>query len=96
MSFGRIERKTVREWNTPGLAYLGALSGIGLATAHHVHHMGVGDLPEHSISLHIFGELFGATIAGALALAVLAGIRNRLASRRVRGATLRGRSQAST
>lgn len=82
MSFGRIERKTIREWNTPGLAYLGALGGIGLATAHHIHHMSVGDLPEHSIGLHIFGELFGATLAGALALAVFAGIRNRLVSRR--------------
>jgi hypothetical protein len=45
--------------------------------------MSVGDLPEHSIGLHIFGELFGATLAGALALAVFAGIRNRLVSRRV-------------
>jgi hypothetical protein len=44
MSSGRIEKKTVRPWNTPGLAYLGAFLGIALATAHHIHHVSAGAL----------------------------------------------------
>jgi phosphate/sulfate permease len=76
MSSGRIE-KTRRPWNTSGLAYVGAFLGIALATAHHFHHVRVDDIPEHNVIVHIFGELFAATIIGALLLAGVAEIRNR-------------------
>jgi hypothetical protein len=76
MSSGRIEKKASRSWNTPGLAYFGAFLGIALATAHHIHHMSVGDLPEDRAIVHIFGELFAATFIGAVLLAVISGIRN--------------------
>jgi hypothetical protein len=81
MSSGRIEKKTVRPWNTPGLAYLGAFLGIALATAHHIHHVSVGDLSENNAVVHIFGELFAATSAGALLLGIISEIRNRLVRR---------------
>ena len=85
MSFGRIEEKTIRPWNTPGLACLGAFFGIGLATAHQFHHVSADDLPEQSAIVHIFGELFVVTIGGAVLMAIISGIRNWLVGREAEG-----------
>ena len=81
MSSGRIEKKTARLWNTPGLAYLGAFLGIALATAHHILHVSAGDLSENDVVVHIFGELFAAMIGGASLLGIVSEIRNRLVKR---------------
>jgi hypothetical protein len=81
MSSGRIEKKAVRPWNTSGLAHLGAFLGIALATAHHIHHVNIGDLSENNAVVHIFGELFAATSAGALLLGIVSEMRNRLVRR---------------
>jgi Na+/proline symporter len=81
MPSGCIEKKTAKPWNSPGLAYLGAFLGIALATAHHTHHLSVGDLPENDAVVHIFGELFAAMIGGASLLGIVSEIRNRLVKR---------------
>jgi hypothetical protein len=41
----------------------------------------IGDLAENSAVVHIFGELFAATSAGALLLGIVSEIRNRLVTR---------------
>jgi hypothetical protein len=81
MPSGRIEKKTARLWNTPGLACLGAFLGIALATAHHILHVSAGDLSENDVVVHIFGELFVATGGGALLLGIISELRNRLVRR---------------
>ncbi|UVF17958.1 hypothetical protein HPT29_015690 [Microvirga terrae] len=68
----------LRAWNTPGLASVGAFLGIGLATVHHLHHVILDNLPEQSAVVHIFGELFAAMIVGAMVLAAISEVRNRL------------------
>ncbi|WP_262268294.1 hypothetical protein [Microvirga yunnanensis] len=78
MSSGHIERKMLRAWNTPGLASVGAFLGIGMATIHQVHHVILDNLPEQSAVVHIFGELFAATAFGAVVLAGISEVRNRL------------------
>jgi hypothetical protein len=51
---------------------------MGIAMAHHAHHALVGDIPNENPLTHIFPELIGFTAAGALLLALMAEVRNRI------------------
>jgi hypothetical protein len=67
-----------RRWSRSSSAYLGAFLGMGIAMAHHAHHALVGEIPNENPLTHTFPELIGFTAAGALLLALMAEVRNRI------------------
>lgn len=73
-----MKHRSERRWSRSISAVLGAFPGMGGAMAHHAHHALVGDIPNENPLAHILPELIGLTAAGALLLAVIAEVRNRI------------------
>ena len=73
-----MKHMSERRWSRSNLAYLGAFLGMGVAMAQHVLHALGGDILNENPLDHIFPELIGFTAAGALILALMAEVRNRI------------------
>ncbi|PVE25471.1 hypothetical protein DC522_06130 [Microvirga sp. KLBC 81] len=67
-----------KRWSKTHAVYLGAVSGMGIAIAHQVYHAAVGEIPDESPLAHILPEFIGLVAGGALLLAAIAEVRNRL------------------
>ncbi|HEU6441757.1 MAG TPA: hypothetical protein VFF38_05310 [Microvirga sp.] len=70
---------SAKRWGRTHAAYVGAFLGIAITMAHQGYHVLANDFPEGNPLVHIFLELIVFSAAGALALAAVAEIRNRIA-----------------
>jgi hypothetical protein len=72
-----MDRKfALAQWDTGGLAFLGALFGVMLVIAHEIHDISLGALHAVDPFAHIMSEFAGAAVGGALLFAAAALIRN--------------------
>jgi hypothetical protein len=73
-----MKHGSTKRWSRTSAAYLGALLGIAVAMAHHVHHALVGEFPTGNPLAHIALEMITYSACGALILTIVTGARNRV------------------
>jgi len=75
----RMDRNDApRKWDTVGLAFLGAVIGLLAGGAHEIWEANVRSPMELESFPYMFAEIAVAAIVGALSLAIIAEIRNRI------------------
>lgn len=65
-------------WSRIGSAALGAFLGLVSAMIYQIHRASTGEIPVGNPLAHLFAEFAGFTLGGALLLAMIGEIRNRL------------------
>ncbi len=70
---------SAKRWGRTHAAYVGAFLGIAIGMAHQGYHVLFNDFPEGNPFVHISLELIGLSAAGALIMAAVAEVRNRIA-----------------
>ena len=68
-------------WNITSSARYGGLSGVAVASLHHVHHALTNDIPGN-IAAHVIGEMSIGILAGVSLFTAVAVVQNALVRKR--------------